>query len=402
MNQIRISILIISIVIFNTQIKAQSLCDTMPFINCEMNKILIPQDDSNLNLLIQKFQSLKTNNDESIQIVHIGDSHLQAGFLTEKIKQKLFQQFSNDTIAAPGFIFPYTIAETNNPYFFKVDYSGNWLYCKNIDHEKTCKLGLSGITIQTKDLNASICIKMRNERYKIPTKYYFNRIKILHNTSNKFTININNRITENKGGYSIVDLPQLTDSICIKINQEQESKFDLYGIILENTNTQINYHTIGVNGATAQSYLKCDYFSDHLNLIKPDLVILSLGTNEAYDDNFSRIEHEYIFKDLIYQIRDVSPKSAIIVISANDHLKNRQYSNDNVIFVNQNIIKSSQDLNLAFWDFYSIMGGKHSINEWYKKGLTSKDKLHFKRLGYEIQGDFFTNALINLIDSRTE
>ncbi|MBI9054100.1 MAG: hypothetical protein JEY96_09815 [Bacteroidales bacterium] len=373
----------------------------MPFINYDLNNILIPKDDSKLNLLSRKFLSLKTNKEETIQIVHIGDSHLQAGFLTEKIKQELFEAFSTDTIASPGFIFPYTIAETNNPYFFKVDYSGNWTYCKNVDQDKTCKLGLSGITIQTKDSNASICVKMKNKRYNIPNKYYFNRIKILHNESDKLTIHVNNKITEKHKNYSIIDLNQITDSICININQKQNSRFDLYGIILENTNSQINYHTIGVNGATAQSYLKCDYFSDHLKLINPDLIILSLGTNEAYDDNFSKIEHEYIFKDLIYQIRNIAPHAAIIVITANDHLKNRQYSNNNIMIVNQNIYKTSRDLNLTFWDFYNIMGGQGSINDWYKKGLTGEDKLHFKRLGYEIQGDLFTKALIDLIQNKT-
>ncbi len=43
------------------------------------------------------------------------------------------------------------------------------------------------------------------------------------------------------------------------------------------------------------------------------------------------------------------------------------------------------------------MGGENSIHEWYKKGLTGEDKLHFKRIGYEIQGELFAKALIDLI-----
>ena len=69
----------------------------------------------------------------------------------------------------------------------------------------------------------------------------------------------------------------------------------------------------------------------------------------------------------------------IIVISANDHLKDRKYDNKNTISVNENLYKVSSELNLAFWDFYTIMGGEHSINEWHKKGLTGEDKLHFKK-----------------------
>ena len=400
--QIKISIFIILLSLITFSIKSQSLCDTLPFINCDTNKIVINKNDLNIYNLITKLKSLKTDKNSSLQIVHIGDSHLQAGFLTEKIKQELYQYFSKDTIASPSFIFPYTVAETNNPFFFKVDYTGNWDWCKNIDQEKTCSLGLSGITIRTKDTIASISIKMRNQKYKYPTKYYFDKIKILHNSSDSIDITINNKIAKPFKGYSFIELKDPLDSIFIGIKQNTNEQFELYGIILENSMSKINYHTIGVNGATAQSYLKCDYFSDHLELIKPDLIIISLGTNEAYEGEFSQLEHEYILKDLIYQIQDVLPNTAILFISTNDHLKNGEITNENIKKVNKNIFKICKELNLSYWDFYTIMGGKNSIIDWYKKGLTAEDKLHFKKIGYEIQGELFAKALINMIESDTE
>ena len=240
---------------------------------------------------------------------------------------------------------------------------------------------------------------MQNLKYKHPTKYYFDKIKILHNSSDSINITVNNKIAKPFKGYSFIELENHTDSIFIEITQNQENQFELYGIILENSISEINYHTIGVNGATAQSYLKCDYFSDHLNLINPDLIIISLGTNEAYNDDFSQLEHEYILKDLIYQIKDVSPNVAILLINANDHLKNRKSLNQNVKKVNNNILKICKELNLSYWDFYTIMGGENSIIDWYKKGLSAEDKLHFKKIGYEIQGELFTKALIDLIEN---
>jgi hypothetical protein len=44
------------------------------------------------------------------------------------------------------------------------------------------------------------------------------------------------------------------------------------------------------------------------------------------------------------------------------------------------------------------MGGEKSILNWYEKGLSGEDKLHFKRSGYEIQGELFVNALIKMIE----
>lgn len=396
----KITILLISLIATSFIARSQSLCDTLPFIHCNRNQIIFYESDSNLTNLIYKFQKSKQNDSTKIQIVHIGDSHLQAGFLTEKIKQNLFQEFSpNDSFASPGFIFPYTIAQTNNPFFYKINYTGQWEWCKNVDKEKNCSLGLSGITVRTNNSESTFSIKMQNLKYAYPVKYYFDKLKLFHNTNNSYQIKINGQYATAGNEYTYVQLDNLTDSVFISIENYDTSKYvEIYGIILENNISKINYHSIGVNGATAQSYLKCDFLSDQLNSINPDLVILSLGTNEAYDSDYSVLKHEFELKDLIYQIQDISPKAAIILTTPNDHLKSRKFTNSNIQQVRDNIFKIGNEFQLSIWDFYSIMGGENSILEWYTKGLTGEDKLHFKRAGYEIQGDLFTKALIDLVE----
>ena len=396
MRQYIIYILFIGLGLVNLKAKSQLVCDTLTFINCVENRITLDTNNQSLDQFKNKISSIQSNNNQQVNIVHIGDSHLQAGFITEKIKQTLFENFGQDTTASPGFIFPYTIANTNNPFFYKVYYSGNWNVCKNIDQEKTCNLGLSGITVTTNDSIASFCIKMQNTKYNKPMKYYFNRIKILHNQKDSLQITINGITPETRNGFSVVELNHEIDSIHIQIEQAN-GNFELYGLILENSKSKLNYHTFGVNGATALSYLKCDYLSEQLQLINPDLIIISLGTNEAYDENFSTLEHEYILKDIIYQIQDILPNTAILFTTINDHLKKDQSINPNIIEVNKNIQNVCTEFELPYWDLYTIMGGPNSIKEWNKKGLTGDDLLHFKRLGYEIQGELFSNALIEFI-----
>lgn len=398
MRILKINIYIILFASLSFALKSQSLCDSMPFINCKQNSISVRNNES-VNLLIEKFHDLKTKKNKAVNIVHIGDSHLQAGFVTEKIKQNLSQYYSEkNDYATPGFIFPYTIAQTNNPYFYKINYTGNWEWCKNIDSEKTCKLGLSGITVKTKDSIASFSIKMQNEKYTYPHKYFFNKIKIFHNQDSSIVIKVNGKKAISNAEFSFIQLEHLTDSVFFTINVNDTSKFfELYGIILENDKSKINYHTIGVNGSTAQSYLKCDYFSNQLEIINPDLIIISLGTNEAYDEEFSPLEHKFILKDLILQIKSSAPGASILLTTPNDHLKNKELNN-NILFVRSNILEICDEFQLYSWDFHSVMGGENSIKQWYNKGLVGKDRLHFKRIGYEIQGELFTKALLDLIE----
>lgn len=388
---------VILMVALNLSALSQTLCDTLTFIHCDDNKIVTTNSEA-IQSFIQKFKNLNSLDAEQVNIVHIGDSHLQAGFLTEQIKQELFNYYCPDTIVSPGFIFPYTIAQTNNPFFYKVDYSGEWAWSKNVDAEKTSHLGLSGITVKTNDSLATFSIKINHKKDSSFSKRYgFNTIKLLHNNQTT-SLKINGKKVSWGNRITFFNLNEIIDSVHFEITNSDSTQYlELYGIILENSSSKINYHTIGVNGATAQSYLKCDYFSSHLSYLNPDLVIISLGTNEAYDEHFSSIENEYILKDLIFQIQDVVPNTSILLVTPNDHLKSDKV-NSNVFIVRDNIIKISKELNLCSWDYYSVMGGAESIHEWHIKGLTGEDKLHFNPKGYRVQGELFAKAFIHLIE----
>jgi lysophospholipase L1-like esterase len=390
---------IILIVTLNFSALSQSVCDTLNFIHCDHNKIITTNAESTQSF-IKKFKNLNSLDAEHINIVHIGDSHLQAGFLTEQIKQELFNYYCSDSVVSPGFIFPYTIAQTNNPFFYQVDYSGEWTWSKNVDSEKTSQLGLSGITVKTTDSLATFSIKINHKNDSSFSKRYgFNTIKLLHNNNHPTSLKINGQKIAWGDHKTFFNLNEIIDSVHFEVaNSDSTQYFELYGIILENSLAKINYHSIGVNGATTQSYLKCDYFSKHIQEINPDAIIISLGTNEAFDEEFRSLEHEYILKDLILLLKDSAPNSTIILTSPNDHIKNGM-PNKKVAVVRKNIIKVAKEFNLAFWDFYTIMGGKESIEDWYKMNLTGEDKLHFKKKGYEIQAELFVMALIQYIEN---
>ena len=86
--------------------------------------------------------------------------------------------------------------------------------------------------------------------------------------------------------------------------------------------------------------------------------------------------------------------------------QNNNYQNDNnnkrIRFIRKNIIHACNEQQVNLWDFHNIMGGENSMKEWYKMGLTGEDKLHFKKLGYEIQGELIAKAFIDLILRKNE
>lgn len=381
----------IFLLLVSTSAMSQGICDSLIFMKCQKNSITLSDTD-------QKKIS-KALESGSLRIVHIGDSHLQAAFFTEKVKQRLYQYFQQDVlIASPGFIFPFAMAQTNNPFYFKVDYTGIWTRTRNVDDILNAPVGISGITVSTKSPLAEIKIRMENQKYPYKSKYWFDRIILLHSQDSSFKILANdNPGLKFKFGTSW-NFQNNIDSVKFTLtNVDTANNIDLYGLILEQKNSIVQYHTIGVNGSEAESYLKCTLFEDHLKLLNPTLIILSLGTNEAYSKDFTKEDFILNFTNLISKLHNTNPDAVLIVTVPNDHFKDGQ-PNKNVAIIRESIFNLSNYFSFGIWDFYEIMGGEGSINEWHKKQLAADDKLHFNRKGYELQGELFFNALINILN----
>lgn len=124
---------------------------------------------SNLLPVLEKLYQLEKNNQGKVNIVHIGDSHIQADMLTNIIRQELQTRFGN---GGYGFTFPYKLANTNGSGY--IDYSSNieWERRRNIYPITDVAVGLSGIGLYTNKSDFEI-------NMTVDPKYAFNRIKIL-------------------------------------------------------------------------------------------------------------------------------------------------------------------------------------------------------------------------------
>lgn len=111
-----------------------------------------------------------------INIVHIGDSHIQADYLTNETRTLFQQTFGN---GGRGFIFPFRIANTNNPINYSLIFGGKWSNCKATQSGEGCTLGLNGLEINTRDSNSYMIIDPeRNGRMD----YSFNSLKLFYHT----------------------------------------------------------------------------------------------------------------------------------------------------------------------------------------------------------------------------
>jgi lysophospholipase L1-like esterase len=340
------------------------------------------------------FNKVLTEKKGQVRFLHLGDSHIQADFMTNEIRTRLQNLFGGQK-GARGLVFPFKVARTNNPRNYSFSYTGVWKSCRNVARKKGCELGVCGMMVSTNQ--AASLTFANNPKYHQPS---FNRIRIYHLNKGfqlKLDDNIEKeRITDSLVGYTDFILNDYCQKFTLRLKSEtsRPKNFELYGISLESDSAGVVYEAEGVNGAGVSSFLGCSLLDQQLTAQNPDFVVISLGTNDAYYYKYNDSIFYGQYSRLISRIRKALPDAAIILTTPPDHYLQRKKPNARVEGLCTMVYKLANEQQCAVWDLFSIMGGLGSVKDWQKNNLAGSDKIHFTQPGYFLQGKLFFDALM--------
>ncbi|MBJ7428371.1 MAG: hypothetical protein JHD28_05360 [Bacteroidia bacterium] len=378
--------ILLSIAVHN--LMAQSV---VPFVNDEKNTI------GNAQYLqsFYKKMALVDDSNTQVHILHIGDSHLQADFLTEQTR-KLF-----NSEAARGLLVPYKVAKTNSSYMYTSKTYSNWVGKRCTKLENPLPIGIGGITVQTTDDSARIIITTKDEKG-------FNCFKIFHQndeTAFDFDVYDNTGISllpqayiQNKKYFETVFYSnELIYSVTVKNKKTNNTQWQslIYGFYASNGKKGVIYNSLGVNGAEYRHYNEAQYFAEQSQALTPDLIIISLGTNEAANSKFDELTFYNQIDKLVNDLQNYNPNAIILLTTPADNYRKRRYQNTIIKRVSETIVTYCIEHNMPYWDLFKISGGYKSAKYWKKHRLFAKDFLHYSRQGYEVQGTLLYNALMN-------
>lgn len=357
----------------------------------EMNEIVTYTPATELNIV----KLAKSQHDRPLRVVHIGDSHIQAGTLTQTLRNLLSTRL-DEAAQSEGMIFPYNVAKTNSPsaYTFKAD--GHWTFDKITLNSQRINAGLAGIYLETTTPQATLTVNLTAYAAKNSS---FDRVRIYYMADpQSFTPQIADTLILNSTqglNYHefVLKSPQKTLQITMSQTDKAQRHFHLTGIQLENSRSRLIYSALGVNGASAKSYLRALDLVPQLASLQPNLVIVSLGTNDAYNDGFSIKIVEEQLDQLVRSIRIAAPACPILLTIPPDHFWMQQHSNPNLLPVREAIIRIAHKHGCHTWDLFNIMGGPGSMLTWKNMGYSAPDMIHFSKAGYELQAEMLYQAL---------
>lgn len=377
--------------------------DKYTFVNWKANTIKMAESSPAFKSFFRKLDTIAKGGKEKLHIFHIGGSHIQADIYSNRLRSYL-QTMSSTTKGQRGFIYPYSIAKTNNPGNYKIKYDGKWSGYRCSVRKDSVAWGLSGVTAVFKDTLSNIKIIANGNNYH-ENMYDFNKIRIFYdNWSDDYEISfkqdsIVSKVTENKQAHFIeYALNTTVEEIefCVrKVKDTVNAEFLMMGVELMNDNTGIEYTSIGVNGGSFSYYERCRYFKEQLLLYKPDLFIISIGTNDAYHPDFDPKAYKKYYTDFIKLIQQANPDCAVLLTVPNDSYYKRKFPNPRTRIARDIIYQVAEEQKMAVWDFYEIMGGFNSSQSWYTNKLMPRDRIHFTVMGYRIKADLLLQALAN-------
>jgi lysophospholipase L1-like esterase len=358
-----------------------------PFINYSKNNLIFSKDSSNMLGFYKKLDDLKTGARNRVSIIHVGGSHIQAGIWSEAMHDG-FQDLGNYE-GGGMYAFPFKLAKTNSPHSFKTYSDGKWKRCRCIQQEKCTPLGVSGIAVVTNDSANYFALKVQtNEHLK-----NFTKIRVYHNFNKSFYFSLKRetpiaykRFDNEKEGYTLYTFDVAVDSVCFDLLRKDtvNKGFELFGFSLENDKPGVYYASMGVNGASTESFLRCENFVQQLKTLQPDLVIFSLGVNDVHGPNFKASDYMAHYDSLVSFVKEAAPDCAILFTTISDNYIRRKTPNKKTMLGDDAILELAAKRNLAVWDLFGVMGGYKSMYKWYKAKLAARDKVHFSPKGYKI------------------
>ncbi|MCQ2343813.1 MAG: GDSL-type esterase/lipase family protein [Paludibacteraceae bacterium] len=274
-------------------------------------------------------------------------------------------------------------------------------------------MGILGIDVYTTDPYATISFDLNSTG----TDWNFSRLRLLADINDSVTtplLAVNGDTIEGKcDNHSYVfECGEGSTSGTLFFRHKLDTtrkgipEIRIMGFIPENDRPGLTYHSLGVNGAALWSWLRCYKFDEQIGYLKPDLVILGVGINDA-NVPYSRFDVEEFkeqYRRLLGKIYEVSPECAVVFVTNNDCVlnigkKRNKPINQNTPKVEQAMRELAREQGAAVWNQYQVMGGYGSSSSWVRAGLMCKDRIHFTAAGYNLLGELLYKSIMETGES---
>jgi lysophospholipase L1-like esterase len=330
----------------------------------------------------QALGELSAGRRQTVSVCHIGDSHLQSGQVDAVLRADFQKRYGN---AGRGYVFPYEALGTGNPPDLRSSVSGPLKLRRMMGLGSGGQVGPGGLAAVGQGLAVSLTVEVLDEEGS------FDQERVLQP-----------EVAEGMGWYAPdPEQPQQSSLLQWKTRRQKLSlysgpgiKSELHGLILARAQRPgVFWHTLAANGAEAR------HFAGHREIVEtvaglaPDLMIVSLGTNETQQRGYNRTAALAQQQNLWTLLRQAAPQASLLIVAAPAARYRRLWSNPRLADYNEGLREMAERNGAAYFDLLAAQGGLGAYGHWAEAGLAGKDGVHYKPAGYQQMGQWLLQAL---------
>lgn len=373
------------------KLKSLTSLSCMLFMSCQSLTAasLSNFNEPNSQNLIQALQTKK------IHIVQLGDSHTAADEMTNNMRLQLQATLGNGGMGwgMPMYFTGHRLVR------YGYDNSGWQPISSRTQSNENYTLG--GLLAVPKSTAASLTIKAKQsentQRYIVSIRQQAGDSALIGRDADGRSISIEAPVKNGQWQFvEFVAKPPFT------VQSQHAQQTALGGWWGQNEAGQgAVVSALGINGAQLSYWNRWNTqaWQKELAAVTPNLLILAYGTNEAYNDNLNVEQTRQILVEKIQAIRSASPKTAVMIVSAPESLKNinggcgtRPVKLSEVQQMQREV---AQQYKTLYWDWQNAMGGSCSMKSWINRGDARRDGVHFSASGYQKLGNMLAADILN-------
>ncbi|RZJ67109.1 MAG: LysM peptidoglycan-binding domain-containing protein [Flavobacterium sp.] len=460
----RIKLFLFLLLLGFTKVSAQTDSSYVAVDSIDVDTVEVPvpanqiQNAGAMKKFYTKLAELEQKRDRKINILHVGDSHIQADLFTDKTRKDLQNIFGN---GGRGFVFPHRLAGTNGSSDYKFTSNAKWNGWRNINSvNPDYPVGLSGIALITnaRDFAIEFDTKSDNNAFNLIRVITPQNRPLFDVATAKKTIVMESEVTKKithkiKNGEvlgSIADKYNVSISAIKKANGLKSDRIRAGKSLKIPTNDReakkiyrSEFIPLQMQEDAVSHFYRSENSLDEIYLIPsegafdvalsgiviennlPGILYHSVGVNGAklsdynkYPEFFEQTKalqldlvivslgtnesfdkmsgNDYMAQldAFIANLKRQNPEVEVLVLTPPPSLFKRRYPNTFAADYAQKSIDQSSPTTYAAWDLYSQLGGLYGVGRNAKKGLIGGDRVHYTNAGYAKMGALLTEAIL--------
>jgi lysophospholipase L1-like esterase len=365
---------------------------------------LVPLDPLPLSSFFSALTQLEESGDQHVRILHWGDSHIAADFITAAIRHTLKDRFGD---GGRGFVFLGKPWRSYQPQDVVIDAGGEWIAERIMLSKDPATLdgryGLGGVSVEARDRGAWATVGTSPGTQYSAEASLVDIFFLRQPGGGSFAVEVDGERRAAAGssgrlgsGFVSVNFDQGKHEVAVRTNGDGPVR--LFGAALESETAGIVYDTLGVNGAFFSTPLRWDatLLEEQVARRDPQLIIANYGANEADSRSLTRTDYARTIRKTMARLTAGSPEASCLIMAPPDRVVDGDLSGNETTFdwliaVQEEV---AAEIGCSFLNSRDLMGGKGGHRKWQELGWAQPDGIHLTVTGYRVLGELIARRLI--------